>query len=78
MTKTKTIFRLFAFALVLAGAMSCGQADKVAETGELSWPEITRQNKPWTRWWWPASAVGQSDIDDMLNPIARQILVVSR
>lgn len=67
MTRTKSIFRFVALALILAGAMSCGQTDKVAETGELSWPEITRQNKPWTRWWWPASAVGQSDIDDMLH-----------
>ncbi len=21
------------------------------ETGKLGWPEITRENKRWTRWW---------------------------
>jgi hypothetical protein len=29
---------------------------------ELSWPEITRTNKPWTRWWWPGSIVTQQDL----------------
>jgi hypothetical protein len=29
---------------------------------QLSWPEITRMNKPWTRWWWPGSIVTQSDL----------------
>jgi len=28
----------------------------------LSWPEITRENKPWTRWWWPGSIVTPSGI----------------
>jgi len=29
---------------------------------DISWPEITRENKPWTRWWWPGSIVTQSDL----------------
>jgi hypothetical protein len=29
---------------------------------QLSWPEITRENKPWTRWWWPGSIVTQQDL----------------
>src|SRR5690606_32889705 len=28
-----------------------------APAAESPWPEITRENKPWTRWWWPGSAV---------------------
>ncbi|WP_428937328.1 glycosyl hydrolase [Fontivita pretiosa] len=28
-----------------------------AEDAELSWPAITRQSRPWTRWWWPGNAV---------------------
>ena len=27
-----------------------------------SWPEITRENKPWTRWWWPGSIVTSADL----------------
>src|SRR5687768_3585047 len=26
------------------------------------WPEITRQHKPWTRWWWEGSAVNEKDL----------------
>ena len=40
------------------------------ESGKLAWPEVTRETKPWTRWWWPASAVGKSDIDTMLDQYA--------
>jgi len=29
---------------------------------ELAWPEITKQHKPWTRWWWPGSIVNAGDI----------------
>jgi len=29
---------------------------------EIAWPEVTRENKPWTRWWWPGSIVTPSDI----------------
>lgn len=29
---------------------------------QLSWPEITRESKPWTRWWWPGSIVDAADI----------------
>ncbi len=39
----------------------------VKESGELVWPEITQQTKPWSRWWWPASAVQESDISARLD-----------
>jgi hypothetical protein len=29
---------------------------------QLTWPEITIENKPWTRWWWPGSIVTQADL----------------
>ncbi len=29
---------------------------------ELAWPEITQQNRPWTRWWWPGSIVNHEDL----------------
>ena len=57
-------------AVVFAGALFFACTPKQAaapETGELAWPEITSQTKPWTRWWWPASAVSESDIISMLD-----------
>ena len=29
---------------------------------QVSWPEITRENKPYARWWWPGSIVTPADI----------------
>ena len=29
---------------------------------QLAWPEITKENKPWTRWWWPGSIVNPADL----------------
>ena len=61
--------KILAAALCLGaffGAVSCS-SDKTQETGVLEWPEITQQTKPWTRWWWPASAVQESDIAARLS-----------
>ncbi|HEX2852964.1 MAG TPA: glycosyl hydrolase [Opitutaceae bacterium] len=41
-----------------------------AKADELSWPEITRENKPWTRWWWPGSAVDKASLTRQLEQIA--------
>ncbi|AHF15143.1 glycoside hydrolase family 2 [Niabella soli DSM 19437] len=28
----------------------------------MAWPKTTRENKPWTRWWWEGSAVNEKDL----------------
>ncbi len=61
---------LCALALVLFSCRPGGPAPAAPETGQLGWPEVTRETKPWTRWWWPASAVGKTDIDTMLDQYA--------
>jgi len=45
--------KILIFALLFSQAISAQQ---------LAWPEITKENKPWTRWWWPGSIVTQSDL----------------
>ena len=72
--KTRTLTRIIAAALLSVVISACGNGTKtktaapsVQETGKLGWPEITRQTKPWTRWWWPASAASKSDMDTMLD-----------
>lgn len=65
--------RTLAVCAALLTLFSCRQhepAPTVPETGRPAWPEATRETKPWTRWWWPASAVGTSDIDTMLDQYA--------
>lgn len=58
---------LAAAAISIAVSCSGDGAVNRQETGELSWPETTMESKPWTRWWWPASAVDAPDIDSMLE-----------
>lgn len=38
---------------------------------QLSWPEITRENKPWTRWWWPGSIVNPKDLTAALEKYSK-------
>lgn len=41
-----------------------------ARGADLSaWPEITRENKPWTRWWWPGSAVDKASLTHQLEQV---------
>jgi hypothetical protein len=47
------IKRLLLFGLLFSQAVSAQQ---------LAWPEITRENRPWSRWWWPGSIVTQNDL----------------
>jgi len=42
-------------------------AQSAAETG---WPAITREAKPWTRWWWPGSAVDKASVTWQLEQLA--------
>ena len=40
-------------------------------SAELSWPEITSQARPWTRWWWMGSAVNKDDLTEEMEKYAR-------
>ena len=51
--------------VLLGSSVLCG-----AESPALSWPEITRENKPWTRWWWPGSAVDKQNLTRQLEQFA--------
>lgn len=33
----------------------------------LAWPALTSENKPWTWWWWPGSAVDPTNIGSQLQ-----------
>ncbi len=41
-----------------------------AESADLAWPALTRENKPWTRWWWLGSAVDKPNLTRELEAIA--------
>ena len=37
------------------------------QKSQISWPEITRENKPWSRWWWPGNIVNPADLTTNLE-----------
>jgi hypothetical protein len=43
---------------------------QAAASPDLSWPQPTRENKPWTRWWWLGSAVDRTNLTRELEAIA--------
>jgi len=50
--------------VVVAGASSA-RAQRSAPSA-VEWPTITRDAKPWTRWWWLGSAVNERGISEQL------------
>ena len=41
------------------------------QSADLSWPAVTKEAKPWTRWWWLGSAVDQKGITFRLDEMAK-------
>ena len=35
---------------------------RIIHASQLQWPRITRQSKPWTRWWWMGNCVNKKDL----------------
>src|SRR5690349_20178293 len=58
--RTPRLLLAFAFASVAT----------LVHAADSAWPEITRENKPWTRWWWPGSGVDKASITHQLEQFA--------
>lgn len=52
----------FYLLILLSLCMIFFESCQPAQTTEPRWPEITRESKPWTRWWWHGSAVTKEGI----------------
>jgi hypothetical protein len=52
-------------ALLLTGCVLLSFGAQTAQGQE--WPEVTRESKPWTRWWWHGSAVTEKDLTAALQ-----------
>ena len=44
-------------------------ASQDAGAGARNWPAITRETKPWTRWWWQGSAVEPDSLTAQLEAL---------
>jgi hypothetical protein len=54
----------------LLGSLWLAAAAWGAEPVASAWPEVTPTAKPWTRWWWPGSAVDREGIAAQLKEFA--------
>ena len=52
-----------AAAILIAAAVSARQEPA------RDWPQITRQTRPWTRWWWHGSAVDRASLTAQLEAL---------
>ncbi len=59
--------KIFSLLLLLFFQTSFAQQNQT----QVSWPEITRDSKPWTRWWWPGSIVNQHDLTAALEKYSK-------
>ena len=62
------------FILSTAAAAASGSLARAAAVGQtnsgvraLTWPPMTEQNRPWTRYWWMGSAVDTKNLAAELN-----------
>ena len=55
---------LFLIPIVLLSVQSCTPP---GEPVALEWPEITQENKPWTRWWWMGNSVDDANLTRSLE-----------
>jgi hypothetical protein len=46
----------------------------VQEPEATAWPPMTQSAKPWTRWWWPGSAVDEKELTKQLGMFAEASL----
>lgn len=57
---------LFSIGLALLFLAGCG-----CVSDDTAWPEITREAKPWTRWWWLGSDVDSANLTYNLEALSR-------
>ncbi|MDR3189472.1 MAG: glycosyl hydrolase family 2 [Prevotellaceae bacterium] len=62
--KHKYLFLISSAALFLL-------AESGLRAGEASWPAVTREAKPWTRWWWLGSDVDSANLTHNLEALSR-------
>jgi hypothetical protein len=58
-----TVLAAAVFAVGLVATIAAGADD----VDPLGWPAITRESRPWTRWWWLGSAVDRPNLTRLLE-----------
>src|SRR5690606_23331014 len=57
--------------LIVFSGCQLPERQSTAENAKISvWPELTKEAKPWSRWWWMGSAVDKENIESLLAEYA--------
>jgi len=62
--RTKILTLGLLMCLTFIGLMSFIPKETNSQTG---WPQITKESKPWARWWWMGSAVDEPNLVDLIS-----------
>lgn len=62
---TASLFILVLLAVLPRNTFSQKTAHDIVVAG--AWPEVNRETKPWTRWWWMGNAVDKENLDFLLE-----------
>ncbi|HEU5077966.1 MAG TPA: glycosyl hydrolase [Opitutaceae bacterium] len=60
--RTSNLLTFATIALLGATHPATANAESGGHDPLLAWPAQTTENKPWTRWWWPGSAVDKENL----------------
>lgn len=63
---TNPNFRLLVPGLLLLFAVACNTAKHGPAP---TWPDVTNETRPWTRWWWHGSAVNAADLTQNMQTL---------
>src|SRR5579871_4848414 len=58
---------VFLACCALMALATVAPAEEPAAPSALAWPAVTRTMRPWTRWWWPGSAVDRPNLTHLLE-----------
>ena len=53
------------------GSRRASSAGGRQSSSPLAWPRITKQNKPWTRWWWLGNVAEKRELTEQLREYER-------
>lgn len=69
MKKIKFLFFALLF-FINVDADAQNRKTSIAEQKKNLWPQLKKEMRPWTRWWWMGSAVDEKNLDKVLTQYA--------
>jgi hypothetical protein len=67
--RSSSYFQMFALLVLLClSNLVCAREQSYQQ---LAWPPVTKETRPWTRWWWMGSIVNKKDLTDQMEQYSK-------